>query len=476
MDLALIEALARRAKQPAGTMDGWPALTNMAALALLPQGAGPQFSRDQQSQLDNLSSAGADIRAITDMRRAGFQGPSAPPPLPSAQPDPIADIPLSNRPSWSQRWRGMGADSLNRDPLGATRMTQPMIGGIPAAAPTVDADAQRAQALADLQRMQQAAPGIIEGLASNRAMAMQDIMGRLRNPGLTPDERQNLAFAGLNLNLDPSGRMEPNRGYPSQPSTRKYTDQRTADLAARDTAVKANAADRRDARKMRMGEGPAMYANRAMGMQQQAMNAFTGGGGAGGAAPAAAGDNPAAAGPAAPAQVPNFIDPIAGAMAGIPPELIAEKNNNTKYAATLALQQMQTQNALNDDMRRVIANTGGSPRDVVGVGRTPDQMAEWDSGQAQRFMGLNPEASRQQLEAQLVSQGLDPMAAGTQAFLMRNQYPHLFPAPTQLNPIASGLQAIGNQAMAAMPAVGPAAKDLRQTAIDWLSPIVRWGN
>ena len=353
-----------------------------------------------------------------------------------------------------------------------TRLSQPQLGPIPAAAPTVDADAQRAQALADLQRMQQAAPGIIEGLASNRAMAMQDIMGRLRNPGLAPDERQNLAFAGLNLNLDPSGRMEQNPGYPSQPSTRKYTDQRTADLAARDAAVKANAADRRDARKMRMGEGPAMYANRAMGMQQQAMNAFTGGGGAGGgAAPAAAGDNPAAAGPAAPAQVPNFIDPIAGAMAGIPPELIAEKNNNTKYAATLALQQMQTQNALNDDLRRVIANTGGSPRDVVGVGRTPDQMAEWDSGQAQRFMGLNPGANRQQLEAQLVSQGMDPMAAGTQAFLIRNQYPHLFPAPAQLNPIAAGLQAIGNQAMAAMPAVAPAAKD----AGDWLKQYITWG-
>lgn len=458
MDLALIEALSRLG-QPNPD---------------LPM---PQFTPDQQRQLDAMTALGTDLRSMTARMKAGAPaGPAgsfgAPPPLPSAQPDPIADIPLSNRPSWSQRWQGMGADSLNRDPLGATRMTQPMMGGIPAAAPTVDADAQRAQALADLQRMQQAAPGIIEGLASNRAMAMQDVMNRLRNPGLAPDERQNLAFAGLNLNLDPSGRMEPNPGYPSQPSTRTYTDERKTDLAKRRAGVEMNAADRRDARKMRMGDGPAMYANRAMGMQQQAMNAFTGGGGGGGgAAPAAAGDNPAAAGPAAPAQVPNFIDPIAGAMAGIPPALISEKNDNTRFQMANQLQREQLQNSLNDDMRRVIANTGGSPRDVVGVGRTPDQMAEWDSGQASRFMGLNPEASRQQLEAQLVSQGLDPMAAGTQAFLMRDQYPQLFPRPAQLNPIAAGLQAIGNQAMAAMPAVKPAANDLGR----WLSQYVTWG-
>lgn len=346
------------------------------------------------------------------------------------------------------------------------RLSQPQLGPIPAGDPVADQEAQRAAAMAQLAGMQGAAPGIIEGLGSSRQLATQEILDRLRDPMLSPDERRNMAFAGLNLDMDPSGRFPQTRSTPSQPSTRTYSDQRMADLAQREANVKMNAADRRDARKMRMGQGPAMFANRALGMQQQAMDMVNGGGGG---APAAAGDNPAAAGPAG-----GFIDPIAGAMAGIPPALIAERNDNTRFRESLALQRAQHQAALNDDTRKVVANTGGSPRDLVAVGSTPEQMDQWDASQAPSFMAMNPTASRDELEAHLVSKGVDPQTAGVQAFLLRTKYPHLFPAPQAPNPIMSGLQAIGGQAMAAMPALGPAARDARQTAIDWLNPLVGW--
>lgn len=273
-------------------------------------------------------------------RRARYNAPKAAPSPGIEETNPllmglerasIGDIPVGNRSTPARRWAGMDGElggGLEADPLGATRMSQPNIGGIPA---TDANDARRAAETADYEKQLamldalEAKAGPLWGSADPKTGAPSpgglpshpDEARRIlmeRGAGGGPDADVANWMAG-NMNKDPLGRYGKSGGPVAKmgsPGDRKYTDGRIMDLADRELAVEDNAADRRMARQFRMGEGPAI-ANR---QRQEFLDTMNGQQNSGG-----------------------FMNPIAGQMMGIPgvddynKNVAAQQDHDARMAA-----------------------------------------------------------------------------------------------------------------------------------------------
>jgi hypothetical protein len=201
----------------------------------------------------------------------------------------IGDIPVGNRMTPGRRWN----EGLAGDPLGATRMSQPIVGGaIPPDANDLRQEADLSQyqgELSALDAMSARAKPIVESLSTPGASTVdgpvvpsrqKQLMAQLDAMPNAPDStREAMIFAALNTGAEDRASGQGAKPYQS---VRKYADGYQDDLADRKQAVRDRAQRKGQAREVRMGGGEQLGAD----MYMRTLDALnSGGGGAGAAGP-----------------------------------------------------------------------------------------------------------------------------------------------------------------------------------------------
>lgn len=337
---------------------GWQvgALAGLRGLmpGTLPVGQSPQYAGPQGNPMSPWDSVGgqdflgksmADRQAFYDRNSLSRQAPA----FMGKETASIADIPVGNQITPSRRWSGMDGQpggGLEADPLGATRMSQPIVGG--PIGPDANDIAQQARAadyqsqLDALQALDRGARPIIEatmtpgtGLTDgttvpNRSRQILDQLEAM--PNVPDSTRQQMAFAGLNTGGYDRMMDGPRPLYSDQQRADMATQRkaaqgnRAADLATRQKAVQDRARRKGEARDMRMGDGGTLGMDKYMQMLQ-AMN----GGGSGG---------PAAMGPGSrdPAMLTMMFGPQVAELYRLQAK---DRNDAAVSQAQLGIQQQQ---------------------------------------------------------------------------------------------------------------------------------------
>lgn len=284
-----LELLRQLGLDAAGSLpNGWQvgALAGLRGLmpGTLPVGQSPQYAGPQGDPMSPWDSVGgpdflaksmADRQAFYDRNSLSRQAPA----LMGKETAGIGDIPVGNQMTPARRWSGMDGQpggGLEADPLGATRMSQPIIGGFGPDADAISRQARAAKYQQDLdaiQALDKGARPIIEGTMTpgtgladgstvpNRSRQILDQLEAM--PNVPESTRQQMAFAGLNTGTYDRMMDGPKPLYSGQKRADLATQQkvaqgnRAADLATRRNAVADRARRKGEAREMRMqGAGP----------------------------------------------------------------------------------------------------------------------------------------------------------------------------------------------------------------------------
>jgi hypothetical protein len=295
----------------------------------------------------------ADRQAHYGQQPKATPGPSlekANPVLMGTETAGIGDIPVGNRMTPGRRWN----EGLASDPLGATRMSQPTVGGaVPPDAHDLrqQADLSKYQGeLATLDAMSSRAKPIVESLSTPGASTVdgpvvpsrqKQLMAQLDAMPNAPDStREAMLFAALNTGAEDRASGQGAKPYQS---VRKYAPGRQEELAARQQAVRDRGQRRGQAREARMGGGDELAVQRYMDVLNQMNGGSVGGG------PAAAG--PGGASPPDPAMLTAMFGPQVAQMYLQRADVVADNNRGMA-----AIKVQEEQNRLQGEQSALHAN------------------------------------------------------------------------------------------------------------------------